>query len=101
MCEKNIPRARRYLKIPRVRSIARLIMDDGEARTEGIFYSAIAYEKPMPESSKPPLLELCTRPIRRLIVYPDTSRDANDEEPRGFRESLSRCRFRPKIRQRQ
>lgn len=73
MCEKNIPRARRYLKIPRVRSIARLIMDDDEA-------SAIAYEKPMPEALSRPYSNCVPGRYARLIVYPDTSRDANGEE---------------------
>ena len=80
MCEKNIPRARRYLKIPRVRSIARLIMDDSEAKTEGIFYSAIAYEKPMPEALSRPYSNCVPGRYARLIEYPDTSRDANGEE---------------------
>jgi hypothetical protein len=40
-------------------------MEYGEERTEGIFHSAIADE--------PPRTELCTLPISRPIVYPDTS----------------------------
>src|SRR5947207_14668314 len=51
-------------------------MGDDEERTEGIFYSAIAYEK-LWRKPKPPLPELCTRPISRSIVYPDTSRYAS------------------------
>jgi hypothetical protein len=43
--EKEIPRARPYLKILGAGSTARSIMEDGEEQTEGIFYSAIAYEK--------------------------------------------------------
>jgi hypothetical protein len=71
---ENIPRARPYLKILGTRSMARLIMEDGEERTEGIFYSAIAYENLCQKPPKPPYPELCTRPISRPIVYPDTSR---------------------------
>jgi hypothetical protein len=42
---KIIPRVRPYLKILGARSTARLIMEDGEERTEGTFYSAIACER--------------------------------------------------------
>jgi hypothetical protein len=47
-------------------------MDDGEARTEGIFYSAIAYEKPMPEALSRPYSNCVPGRYARLIVYPDT-----------------------------
>jgi hypothetical protein len=67
-------RARPYLKNLRARSTARLTVKDGEERTEGIFYSAIALLKCMPEALSHPLPELCTRPISRPIVYPDTFR---------------------------
>jgi hypothetical protein len=51
-----------------LRSLFRAVMGDDEERTEGIFYSAIAYEK-LCQKPKPPLPELCTRPISRPIVY--------------------------------
>jgi hypothetical protein len=47
-------------------------MGDDEERTEGIFYSVIAYEMLRQKPNKPPLPELCTLPISRPIVYPDT-----------------------------
>ena len=50
--------------------MAKLIMEDGEERTEGIFYSTIAYEK---LGQKP---EFCTRLISRPIVFLVTSRPA-------------------------
>jgi hypothetical protein len=39
---------------------------------QGISYSAVAYEK-LYQKPQAPLPELCTRPISRPIVYPDTS----------------------------
>jgi hypothetical protein len=48
-------------------------MEDGEEQTEGVFYGAIA-TKSYARTLGRPYLELCTRPISRPIVYPDTSR---------------------------
>jgi hypothetical protein len=60
LCGKNISGIRPYLKILRARSTARLIMEDGEEQTEGIFYGAIA-TKSYARTLRPPIPR---------IVYP-------------------------------
>jgi len=70
---KNGPKAELYLKILGARLTERLIIEGCEERTEGIFYSAIAYENAMPEAPSRPLPELYAWPMSRPIVYLDTS----------------------------
>jgi hypothetical protein len=76
LCGENIPWVRLYLKVLGVRSTARLTIEDGPMvkNCQKAYSTVRLYMKSYARSPKPPLPELCPRPISRPIVSPDTSR---------------------------